>query len=198
VAYDSITESARRIHWQQQKPSTRTRHRRLTSCDGSLQNTPAAVHQLPLCAQSPLGDPRGQLGCTQQRFPVEGCYIEGQWQILYDTDTKGERFRRLVPDVKCTTNVNKLPLVAYLRKAPRYVLSKTVQFRTGHALVAAWFQRMNVQTSYDCSCGELESISHILKDCVLREHIRDILRKVSPTLEEKALPRYRGGFEGHG
>jgi hypothetical protein len=46
---------------------------------------------------------------------------------------------------------------------------------------------MNVQTSCECSCGELQSISHILKDCVLREHIRDIVRKVSPILEEKAL-----------
>jgi hypothetical protein len=27
------------------------------------------------------------------------------------------------------------------------------------------------------SCGELESIPHILKGCVLREHMRDILRK---------------------
>jgi hypothetical protein len=45
--------------------------------------------------------------------------------------------------------------------------------------VGAWFQRLNIQTLNDCSCEELESIPHILKDCVLREHIHDILRKVS-------------------
>ena len=54
------------------------------------------------------------------------------------------------------------------------VLSKIVQFRTGHALVGAWSQFMDVQPSYEWSCGELESIPNILKDCVLREHIRDI------------------------
>jgi hypothetical protein len=81
--------------------------------------------------------------------------------------------------------VNKLPLVKYLRSSPRHVLSRIVQFRNGHALVGEWFQRLNIQVAYECSCGHLESISHILKECVLREHIRDILRRVSPSLEEQ-------------
>jgi hypothetical protein len=79
-------------------------------------------------------------------------------------------------------------MVAHLRKVPRYVVSKNVQsIERAMLLGGACFQSMNVQTSYECSCEELESIAHFLKDCVLREHIRDILRKVSPTLEEKAL-----------
>jgi hypothetical protein len=54
---------------------------------------------------------------------TEGCDLERiaekRWQILYDTDRLGERFRGLGPDVKCTIKVNKLLLVEYLKSAPR-------------------------------------------------------------------------------
>ena len=58
----------------------------------------------------------------------------------------------------------------------------------GHALVGAWFKRMNIQDAeHECSCGELESISHILFSWELKEGIRHTLRDASASLEEKYL-----------
>ena len=97
---------------------------------------------------------------------------EERWQKKYDGSVKGNRFREIAPDAKCTIKLSKLPLAAFLRNSPRLILSKLVQFRSGHALVGAWFRRMDIQSAeHACACGELESIPHILCHCVLREDI---------------------------
>ena len=119
---------------------------------------------------------------------------EERWQKKYDGSVKGNMFREIAPDAKCTIKLSKLPLAAFLRNSPRLILSKLVQFRSGHALVGAWFRRMDIQSAeHACACGELESIPHILCHCVLREDIRYILRDSYASLEEKVL---LGTFKG--
>jgi hypothetical protein len=109
-------------------------------------------------------------------------------QEKYDGSVKGHRFREIAPDTKCTIKLSKLPLAAFLRNSPRLILSKLVQFRSGHELVGPWFRRMDIQSAeHACACGELESIPHILCYCVLREDIRYISRDSCASLEEKVL-----------
>ena len=62
---------------------------------------------------------------------------EERWQKKYDGSVKGNRFREIAPDAKCTIKLSKLPLAAFLRNSPRLIMSKLVQFRSGHALVGA-------------------------------------------------------------
>jgi hypothetical protein len=40
-------------------------------------------------------------------------------QKKYDGNVKGNRFRELVPDTKCTIQLSKLPLAAFLRETRR-------------------------------------------------------------------------------
>ena len=90
---------------------------------------------------------------------------EERWQEQYDNDPKGAWFRQMESRMVCTTTVTQLRLKWTLRDAPRRILSKIVQYRSGHGLVGAWRQRI--------SGGE--------------ETRRHFLREVSPTLEERVL-----------
>jgi hypothetical protein len=117
---------------------------------------------------------------------------EERWQKKYDGSVKGNRFREIAPDAKYTIKLSKLPLAAFLRNSPRLILSKLVQFRSGHALMGAWFLKHGHPICGTC-LRELESISHILCHCVLREDIRYILQDSCASLEEKVL---LGTFKG--
>jgi hypothetical protein len=90
----------------------------------------------------------------------------------------------------CTTSVTQLRLKWTLRDAPRRILRKIVQYRSGHGLVGAWRQRISRgedTEEFNCPCGTLQTIQHILKECVLSETRRHFLREVSPTLVERVL-----------
>ena len=56
---------------------------------------------------------------------------------------KGLGFRQMEPKMVCTTSVTQLRLKWTLRAAPRRILSKIVQYRSGHGLVGAWRQRIS-------------------------------------------------------
>jgi hypothetical protein len=66
---------------------------------------------------------------------------EERWQEQYDNDPTGACFRQMEPKMVCTTSVTKLCLKWTLRDAPRRILSKIVQYRSGRDLVKAWRQR---------------------------------------------------------
>ena len=48
-------------------------------------------------------------------------------------------------------------------------------------------QEERTRRNFNCPCGTLQTIQHILKECVLSETRRHFLREVSPTLEERVL-----------
>ena len=73
------------------------------------------------------------------------------------------------------------PLKWTLQDAPRRILSKLVQYRSGNGLVGAWRRNLTVPVEL------LQTIQHILKEYVLSETRRHFLREISPTLEERVL-----------
>ena len=117
-----------------------------------------------------------------------------RWQLDYDVSLTGTRFRSIAPGSKCSVKLKQLMLAPIMINSPRFVLSRIVQYRSGHALVGAWFQKHNIQANYNCQCGSLETINHIIKDCSLREPHREILRKASPTLDDGILLNTRKGL----
>jgi hypothetical protein len=67
---------------------------------------------------------------------------------------------------------------------PRYVLSRLIQFLTGNALASEWFKDQGIKKDehYNCGCGKLETINHIIKKCRKRSEERKKLKSVLPTL----------------
>ena len=56
--------------------------------------------------------------------------------------------------------------------------------------MGAWRHRISRgedTEEFNYSCGTLQTIQHILKECVLSETRRHFLREISPTLEERVL-----------
>jgi hypothetical protein len=104
----------------------------------------------------------------------------------YDGNVKRNRFREIAPDAKCTIKLSKLPLAAFLRNSPILILSKLVQFRSGHVLVVAWIQRMGIQSAeHHRICRELELIPHITSAFVPFERILHTSRETLVPLMRK-------------
>jgi hypothetical protein len=81
-----------------------------------------------------------------------------------------------------------------LRDAPRRILSKIVQYLSGHGLVGAWLQRIvrgEGTEEFHCPCGTLQTIQHILKECVLCETRMQFLRGTSPAVDREGHQGYR-------
>ena len=88
----------------------------------------------------------------------------------------------------CTDRATELITVDILKKCNRRKISTITQLRTGHGDFGAWYQRFGIQKeSYNCKCGELETICHILVECPLRETQRQGLRRVSPEMDMPTL-----------
>jgi hypothetical protein len=114
---------------------------------------------------------------------------EERWQEQYNNDPKGAWFRQMEPKMVRSTSVTKLRLKWTLRDALRRILSKIVQYRSGHGLVGVWRERISRgedTEEFNCPCGA-QTIQYIFKECVLSETRRHFLREVSPTLEERVL-----------
>ena len=102
----------------------------------------------------------------------------------YDNDPTGAWFRQMEQKMVCTTSVTKLCLKWTLRDAPHRILSKIVQYLSGHGLVGAWRQRIargEGTEEFNCPCGTLQTIQHVLMECILSETRRHSLRGTSPS-----------------
>lgn len=111
-----------------------------------------------------------------------------QWQEDFDASSDTLEFRERLGEAKCHTRLSLLMLKNQMRHAPRHILSRIVQFRTGTALVGSWFQANNVRNTHiNCTCGALETVDHILKFCPLTSGSRRGLLKASPSLSDKVL-----------
>jgi hypothetical protein len=52
---------------------------------------------------------------------------------------------------------------------PLHTLSKLFQLSTGHGALWSFFKkRFIAEKSHYCECGQLETVEHVLRDCVLR------------------------------
>ncbi|KAA8914797.1 hypothetical protein TRICI_002831 [Trichomonascus ciferrii] len=81
-----------------------------------------------------------------------------------------------------------------MKSWPRYVTSNLVQFRRGHALVGGWFKERGIQRDegYNCDCGELETIQHIIQQCPKRQKK---LKKVPRISELSVLLNTKEDFQ---
>ncbi|KAA8900587.1 hypothetical protein TRICI_006190 [Trichomonascus ciferrii] len=125
-------------------------------------------------------------------FPI------GLWQANYSKEVEsGKQYRQIVKKARCTVYVKRLRLFDVMKTRSRYVISKLVQFRTGHALVGGWFKERGIQRDegYNCGCGELETIQHIIQQCPKRAEERKKLKKVSPNLELPILLNTKKGLQ---
>jgi hypothetical protein len=59
-------------------------------------------------------------------------------------------------------------LKSFMSTVPRHTLSKLFQLRTGYDALEKYFQmrRINERNHY-CECGQLETVEHVLKECLL-------------------------------
>lgn len=102
------------------------------------------------------------------------------WYDLGNTPVMPLSYKETIPAVKCSVNLGLLQLGQFLRKWSRKILSKIVQYRSGHAVGSG-------SNNNKCSCGSLETIDHILKECLISETYRQDLRAVSAALDDWAL-----------
>ncbi|KAA8917314.1 hypothetical protein TRICI_000530 [Trichomonascus ciferrii] len=94
-----------------------------------------------------------------KKYPID------LWQANYSREMEtGKKYKQIVKKARCTVYAKRLRLFDVMKTWSRYVISKLVQFRTGHALVGGWFKELGIQRDegYNCDCGELETIQHII------------------------------------
>ena len=52
--------------------------------------------------------------------------------------------------------------------------------------------RWTGEGNHYCECGQLETVEHVLNECLLDDSERDFLRKVSPELDPRIIDTKRG------
>ncbi|KAA8903837.1 hypothetical protein TRICI_005648 [Trichomonascus ciferrii] len=103
-----------------------------------------------------------------KKYPID------LWQANYSRKLEsGKKYRQIVK-ARCTVYVKRLRLSDVIKTWSRYVISKLFQFRTGHALVGGWFKERGIQRDegYNCDCGELKTVQHIIQQCPKRAEER--------------------------
>ncbi len=118
------------------------------------------------------------------------------WDRQYLEGRKGAVYRYLTDQKKaCTTDVKKMMTKNIIQNQPRRILSKITQFRTNHGNYGQYFKKFNItKDSYDCECGELETVSHILVSCPITSDKRHMMKRVSPNLVVRTLLNTRRGL----
>ena len=112
-----------------------------------------------------------------------------EWQAQYLQERlKGKWYHNITADTKCIDKITKMKNGEIMKKFNRRIVSTITQYRTNHGNFGAWFKRFRIEKeSYNCKCGELETVKHILVDCPLLETIRVGLRRVSPEMDMPTL-----------
>jgi hypothetical protein len=97
-------------------------------------------HRLRIAAKPPGGTARGCRGiemaaavCKQADLLLKKA--EQRWPERYDNDPTAAWFRQMEPKMVWITSVTKLCLKWTMRDAPRRILSKLVEYRSGRDLV---------------------------------------------------------------
>ncbi|VVT56710.1 uncharacterized protein SAPINGB_P005226 [Magnusiomyces paraingens] len=111
-----------------------------------------------------------------------------EWQEMYWNSSKDLWYHNITVESKCTDNLSKMVTGVIMKKDSRRILSNITQFRTGHGNFGAWFKKFGIEKdSYNCKCGELETVHHILVECPLLEEERKGLKRISPEMDMSTL-----------
>ena len=111
-----------------------------------------------------------------------------EWQEAYWHSKKDQWYHNITAETKCSDILSKMITGVVMKKDTRRILSTITQFRTGHGNFGAWFQKFGIEKdSYNCECGELETVRHILVECPLLEEKRKGLRRISPEMDMSTL-----------
>ncbi|VVT49717.1 uncharacterized protein SAPINGB_P002408 [Magnusiomyces paraingens] len=109
-----------------------------------------------------------------------------EWQEMYWNSSKDLWYHNITVESKCTDNLSKMVTGVIMKKDSRRILSNITQFHTGHGNFGAWFKKKKFgieKDSYNCKCGELETVHHILVECPLLEEERKGLKRISPEMD---------------
>ncbi|VVT44339.1 uncharacterized protein SAPINGB_P000383 [Magnusiomyces paraingens] len=111
-----------------------------------------------------------------------------EWQEMYWNSSKDLWYHNITVESKCTDNLSKMVTGVIMKKDSRRILSNITQFRKGHGNFGAWFKKFGIEKdSYNCKCGELETVHHILVECPLLEEERKGLKRISPEMDMSTL-----------
>ncbi|VVT49127.1 uncharacterized protein SAPINGB_P002117 [Magnusiomyces paraingens] len=111
-----------------------------------------------------------------------------EWQEMYWNSSKDLWYHNITVESKCTDNLSKMVTGVIMKKDSRRILSNITQFRTGYGNFGAWFKKFGIEKdSYNCKCGELETVHHILVECPLLEEERKGLKRISPEMDMSTL-----------
>ena len=112
-----------------------------------------------------------------------------KWQERYQvflTSNVGKWYKEVTKeDLKGpATSIAKLVTTDVFRNSPREILSRITQFRTGNGDIGSYLQKKKVpKDNYNCKCGKLEKVQHIIKYCQKTAPKRGVLFGISPDLD---------------
>lgn len=133
----------------------------------------------------PGNDTRLQHKKTIVALQVKAVY---QWYYEYIFKKNGKWYRDLTPRTRCVDEMDQLVTSTVLKNCNRKTLSRITQLWTGHSYFREWYQKWGIEKgSYDCRCGKLETVRHILVECPLLETKRQRLKQVSPETDLPTL-----------
>ncbi|VVT47317.1 uncharacterized protein SAPINGB_P001651 [Magnusiomyces paraingens] len=131
------------------------------------------------------------LTLKQQQYQTIGILKKQameEWQEMYWNSSKDLWYHNITVESKCTDNLSKMVTGVIMKKDSRRNLGNITQFRTGHGNFGAWFKKFEIEKdSYNCKCGELETVHHILVECPLLEEERKELKRISPEMDMSTL-----------
>ncbi|VVT44402.1 uncharacterized protein SAPINGB_P000404 [Magnusiomyces paraingens] len=128
------------------------------------------------------------LGGVQKTIGILKKQAMEEWQEMYWNSSKDLWYHNITVESKCTDNLSKMVTGVIMKKDSRRILSNITQFRTGHGNFGAWFKKFGIEKdSYNCKCGELETVHHILVECPLLEEERKGLKRISPEMDMSTL-----------
>jgi hypothetical protein len=76
------------------------------------------------------------------------------------------------------------------------IFGRVIQCRTGHGYLGEYYNRFVPSKDIDCPCGEhIQTREHVLRDCIIYEQHRNILRETSETIALPVILGSEGGVE---
>lgn len=88
----------------------------------------------------------------------------------------------IVPKRSCMTVITLNPQKPFIKTVPRHTLSKLFWLQTGHGALKNNFKWGVLLRDHYCECSKLETVEHVLKECLLHTIGRSYLWKVSQKL----------------
>lgn len=136
-----------------------------------------------------------------ERFRKKNCELRRtireelvtEWEAAFSSNEAGRHYRQVGCTFYPTKKAN--PLSHFMKAGSRHTLSMAVQLRTGFGAFGAYFYKINNNTqSWECSCGEFETVEHILLQCADYEDQRAKYFNSLPDLSLRTLLNTKEGL----